>query len=142
MTEILVVDDDRDVAQSIEMALRRHEFRVTLAHSGVEALKSLDLAVARHSIFGFLGPNGAGKSTLLGLLAGTIDPTTGHISRGSTVNLRVLDQRLASLDDGGVEGLGDLLCERPLILAEGGAQAFELQLGEPEVLGQAVVVGV
>jgi DNA-binding response OmpR family regulator len=41
MTEILVVDDDRDVAQSIELALRRHEFRVTLAYSGVEALKTL-----------------------------------------------------------------------------------------------------
>jgi DNA-binding response OmpR family regulator len=41
MTEILVVDDDRDVAQSIEMALRRHRFQVTLAYSGVEALKTL-----------------------------------------------------------------------------------------------------
>ena len=41
MTEILVVDDDRDVAQSIELALRRHDFRVVLAYSGVEALKTL-----------------------------------------------------------------------------------------------------
>ncbi|MFX1353300.1 MAG: response regulator transcription factor [Promethearchaeota archaeon] len=41
MSEILVVDDDRDVAQSIELALRRRDFRVTLAHSGVEALKTL-----------------------------------------------------------------------------------------------------
>ena len=41
MTEILVVDDDRDVAQSIELALRRHDVRVTLAYSGVEALKTL-----------------------------------------------------------------------------------------------------
>jgi DNA-binding response OmpR family regulator len=41
MAEILVVDDDRDVAQSIELALRRRGFRVTLAHSGVEALKLL-----------------------------------------------------------------------------------------------------
>ena len=41
MSEILVVDDDRDVAQSIELALRRRGFRVTLAHSGVEALKVL-----------------------------------------------------------------------------------------------------
>jgi DNA-binding response OmpR family regulator len=41
MSEILVVDDDRDVAQSIELALRRRGFRVTLAHSGVEALKTL-----------------------------------------------------------------------------------------------------
>ena len=50
MAEILVVDDDRDVAQSIELALRRRGFRVTLAHSGVEALKMLhryrpDLAI-------------------------------------------------------------------------------------------------
>jgi DNA-binding response OmpR family regulator len=41
MSEILVVDDDRDVAQSIELSLRRRGFRVTLAHSGVEALKTL-----------------------------------------------------------------------------------------------------
>jgi DNA-binding response OmpR family regulator len=41
MTEILVVDDDRDVAQSIELALRRRGFRVTLAYSGVEAIKVL-----------------------------------------------------------------------------------------------------
>jgi DNA-binding response OmpR family regulator len=41
MAEILVVDDDRDVAQSIELALRRRGFRVALAHSGVEALKLL-----------------------------------------------------------------------------------------------------
>jgi DNA-binding response OmpR family regulator len=41
MSEILVVDDDRDVAQSIELALRRRGFRVMLAHSGVDALKTL-----------------------------------------------------------------------------------------------------
>jgi DNA-binding response OmpR family regulator len=41
MTEILVVDDDRDVAQSIELALRRRGFRVTLAYTGVEAIKVL-----------------------------------------------------------------------------------------------------
>lgn len=41
MTEILVVDDDRDVAESIELALRRTGFRVTVACSGVEALKTI-----------------------------------------------------------------------------------------------------
>ena len=30
---------------------------------GVDALKSLDLQVPQHSIFGFLGPNGAGQKT-------------------------------------------------------------------------------
>jgi len=41
MSEILVVDDDRDVAQSIELALRRRGFRVILAATGVDALKTL-----------------------------------------------------------------------------------------------------
>ncbi len=41
MAEILVVDDDRDVAQSIELALRQRGFRVTLAYSGVGALRTL-----------------------------------------------------------------------------------------------------
>jgi ABC-2 type transport system ATP-binding protein len=43
----------------------------------VQALKSLDLNVARHSIFGFLGPNGAGKTTTIKLLLGLARPTGG-----------------------------------------------------------------
>ena len=47
------------------------------SYNGVEALKSLNLTVPRHSIFGFLGPNGAGKSTAMKLLLGLIRPTAG-----------------------------------------------------------------
>jgi ABC-2 type transport system ATP-binding protein len=43
----------------------------------VHALKSLDLRVPQHSIFGFLGPNGAGKTTTMKLLLGLIRPTSG-----------------------------------------------------------------
>src|SRR3954469_20090338 len=46
-------------------------------YKGVDALKPLDLHVARHSIFGFLGPNGAGKSTTIKLLLGLSKPTGG-----------------------------------------------------------------
>lgn len=42
------------------------------------ALKSLSLAVPRHSITGFLGPNGAGKSTTIKLLLGLLRPTAGQ----------------------------------------------------------------
>jgi ABC-2 type transport system ATP-binding protein len=41
------------------------------------ALKSLDLLVARNSIYGFLGPNGAGKTTTIKLLLGLTRPSTG-----------------------------------------------------------------
>ena len=47
------------------------------AYKNVQALKSLDLKVAKHSIFGFLGPNGAGKTTTIKLLLGLARPTSG-----------------------------------------------------------------
>ena len=46
-------------------------------YKNVQALKSLDLKVAKHSIFGFLGPNGAGKTTTIKLLLGLARPTSG-----------------------------------------------------------------
>lgn len=46
-------------------------------YKNVSALKSLDLKVPQHSIFGFLGPNGAGKTTTIKLLLGLARPTAG-----------------------------------------------------------------
>lgn len=47
------------------------------SYKEVDALKSLDLKVAKNSIFGFLGPNGAGKTTTIKLLLGLVRPTSG-----------------------------------------------------------------
>jgi ABC-2 type transport system ATP-binding protein len=47
------------------------------SYNGVHALKSLDLQVPEHAIFGFLGPNGAGKTTTIKLLLGLAHPTAG-----------------------------------------------------------------
>ncbi len=44
----------------------------------VAAVRSADLNVPRHSIFGFLGPNGAGKTTTLRMLVGLLTPSAGH----------------------------------------------------------------
>ena len=44
-----------------------------------EALKQVDLAIPRGSLFGLLGPNGAGKSTLINILAQLVRKTTGEV---------------------------------------------------------------
>ena len=50
---------------------------LTKTYGEVQAVRSLDLAVARGSIFGFLGPNGAGKSTTIQMLCTLVKPTAG-----------------------------------------------------------------
>jgi ABC-2 type transport system ATP-binding protein len=44
------------------------------------ALKGIDLAIPRGSMFGLLGPNGAGKSTFINILAGLCQKSKGDVS--------------------------------------------------------------
>ena len=43
------------------------------------ALRGVDLAIPRGSMFGLLGPNGAGKSTFINILAGMVKKTAGKV---------------------------------------------------------------
>jgi ABC-2 type transport system ATP-binding protein len=44
------------------------------------AIRGMDLAIPRGSMFGLLGPNGAGKSTFINILAGLVNKTAGEVS--------------------------------------------------------------
>src|SRR3954447_8653538 len=46
---------------------------------GHEALKRVDLDIARGEIFALLGPNGAGKTTLISIVCGIVTPTSGSV---------------------------------------------------------------
>ncbi|WP_029417116.1 ABC transporter ATP-binding protein [Brevundimonas bacteroides] len=60
------------------------------------ALKGVDLAIPRGSMFGLLGPNGAGKSTLINILAGVVNKTAGHAAIwGRDIDERPRDARAA-----------------------------------------------
>ncbi len=50
--------------------------------TGFEALKNIDLDIARGEIFALLGPNGAGKTTLISIVCGLVNPTGGSVRVG------------------------------------------------------------
>ncbi|MGW8481620.1 ABC-F family ATP-binding cassette domain-containing protein [Microbacterium sp. NPDC055903] len=70
----------------------------TDAGPGREVLRDVEWRIAPGERTGILGVNGAGKSTLLGLVAGTIEPTSGRVKRGKTVQVRTLTQRIDELE--------------------------------------------
>jgi len=47
-------------------------------YGAADALRDLDLEVARGEVLGYLGPNGAGKTTTIRLFLGLIRPTAGR----------------------------------------------------------------
>ena len=63
-----------------------------------QVLSKVEWRIAPGERTGILGVNGAGKSTLLGLIAGTVQPTSGRVKRGKTVKVATLTQRMDELD--------------------------------------------
>ncbi len=62
----------------IDIQNLRHSF-VTSTGASVNALSGINFSMQRGQFVSFVGHSGAGKSTLLGILAGLIEPTSGHI---------------------------------------------------------------
>ena len=64
---------------AIEISGLKKTYAATGRSPAKEALKGVDLAIPRGSIFGLLGPNGAGKSTLINILAGLVVKSAGQV---------------------------------------------------------------
>jgi ABC transport system ATP-binding/permease protein len=66
---------------------------VSVSFDDRPVLRDIEWRIGPGERTGIVGANGAGKSTLLGLIAGTVEPDTGRVKRGKTVQLSVLDQQ-------------------------------------------------
>lgn len=70
---------------------------VSVSYGDRDVLRDVTWRIAPGERTGILGANGAGKSTLLGLINGTVEPTTGRVKHGKTVQVGMLDQQFSQL---------------------------------------------
>ena len=76
-------------------------------------VRDFSIRVARGDRIGIVGPNGAGKTTLLRLLTGDLEPDSGTVKLGLSLDMQTLEQKRDSLDpettlaDALTEGKGD-----------------------------------
>ena len=101
---------------------------ITKRFSGVTALSSVNLSVAKGEVHAVIGENGAGKSTLMKILAGVQPPDSGTISLDG--ELVTIPNVQAALD------LGIALIHQELNLADNLEVAANIFLGrEPTKFG-------
>ena len=63
-----------------------------------QIVKDLEIILGPGQRLGLLGPNGSGKSTLMKLLAGTLKPDTGTVTRADKLRIVTFEQHRESLD--------------------------------------------
>ena len=67
-----------DTPYAIELKGLKKVYAKSNKRPPVEALKGIDLAIPKGSMFALLGPNGAGKSTIINILAGLVRKSEGE----------------------------------------------------------------
>jgi len=95
----------------------------------IDAVRGIDLNVARGEIFGFLGPNGAGKTTTVRMLCTLLPPTAGS---AQVAGINVLGDPAAVR-----RRIGVALQEIGLDPVQTGRELLELQCGLYGITGSA-----
>ncbi|PPF14955.1 ABC-F family ATP-binding cassette domain-containing protein [Rathayibacter rathayi] len=85
---------------------------VTVRYGERTVLNRIEWRIAPGERTGILGVNGAGKSTLLGLVAGSVEPTSGRVKRGTTVRVAILDQQLRELTEVQHQPVREIIAEQ------------------------------
>src|SRR5574337_551826 len=72
---------------------------ISLQFSDRKLFDEVNIKFLPGNCYGLIGANGAGKSTFLRILAGDIEPSTGHIAMGTDERLSVLRQNHFDYED-------------------------------------------
>jgi ATPase subunit of ABC transporter with duplicated ATPase domains len=103
---------------------------VSVAYGQRQVLRDITWRIAPGERTGILGVNGAGKSTLLGLVAGTVQPTTGRVKRGKTIKVAELTQQLSELREVWNDRVSDVIGRLRRSYVAGGKELTPGQLLE------------
>ncbi|MGQ3890437.1 ATP-binding cassette domain-containing protein [Legionella sp. CNM-4043-24] len=73
--------------------------RLNYSIGGKNLIKDLSLLVTRGDKLGIIGPNGCGKTTLIRLLLGELQPDSGTVRQGTSLDVAYFDQLRRQLDE-------------------------------------------
>ena len=71
---------------------------ISKSFGDANVVRDFSLRLMRGDRLGIVGPNGSGKTTLVSLLTGALDPDSGSVRRGASVELATLEQGRESLN--------------------------------------------
>ena len=103
---------------------------VSVSFGDNEVLRDVEWRIGPGERAGILGVNGAGKSTLLGLVTGTVQPTSGRVKRGKTVQVGSLSQTLAELEPFADDRVSDVIAKQRTSFVAAGQELSPGQLLE------------
>lgn len=71
---------------------------ITKSYGDRKLIDDFTYIVLRNQRLGIIGPNGCGKSTLLKIIAGLIEPDSGHLEIGETIKMGYFAQEVPNMD--------------------------------------------
>lgn len=101
-----------------------------VSFDGTMIIEDVEWRIAPGERTGILGPNGAGKSTLLNLVSGKLQPTSGRVKTGKTVQIAVLDQQLADLQQFAEDRVREVVARKKTSYVADGKEMTPSQLLE------------
>src|SRR5690625_890102 len=103
---------------------------VSVSFGDNHVLSGITWRIAPGERTGILGANGAGKSTLLGLITGAVEPTSGRVKHGKTVQIGMLDQQFSQLETIGADRVREVLARTKTSFTIDGKEHTPAQLLE------------
>ena len=86
-----------DVSRSGSMVIEAKQ--VNYAISNKTLVRNFSLLLTRGDKLGIIGPNGCGKTTMVRLLLGELQPDSGSIKQGTSLNVAYFDQLRSQLQE-------------------------------------------